>query len=401
MVSYKQIDEDLFYVGFSDRRIELFENLYPVPEGISYNSYLLLDKKTALFDTVDHSVSEVFLDSVKALLGKRKLDYLIVNHVEPDHSATINEILSVYPNAKVVCTKQAKILIEQFFDTSISERYVDIDESPELVLGNHALSFVKAPMVHWPEVMVTFDKTTGTLFSADAFGSFGAISGNIYADNVEFDAEQKEMYRRYYANIVGKFGMFVQNALSALTKLGIKRICPLHGRIWRVNLGELISLYDKWSRYEAEEEGVVIVYGSIYGHTEFACTILANELASRGVKVQMIDVSKTDSSYILSAIMKYSHIVLASVTHNLNIFPKMESLVSEVVQHNIQNKTVAIIENGSWAATAGGQIKNKLENLKNINFINTSLTIKSAIKPEQFETIKKMADELTANMASK
>ncbi len=394
MESYRKLDEDLFYVGFSDRRIELFENLYPVPEGVSYNSYLLLDKKTALFDTVDHSVSEKFILSVKELLGKRKLDYLIVNHVEPDHSATIKEILMAYPNAKVVCTKQAKILIEQFFDLNLTEKHFDIDANPELVLGSHTLTFAKTPMVHWPEVMVTFDKLTGTLFSADAFGSFGALSGDIYADDIVFDAEIKEMYRRYYANIVGKFGNFVQNALSSLAKLGIKRIFPLHGRIWRKNLGELISLYDKWSKYEAEEQGVVIAYASIYGNTEFACNVLANELACHGVKVKMFDVSKTDSSYILSTIMKYDRIVFASATHNLNIFPKMEDLLNEVVQHNIQNKTFAIIENGSWAPTAGGQMKNKLLALKNNNFIETSLTIKFALKNEQLEVIKKISDEL-------
>jgi flavorubredoxin len=395
MECYTKIDKDFYYIGYSDRRINLFENVYPVPEGVSYNSYLLLDNKTVLFDTVDHSVSSVYMDNLSALLGERPLDYVVVNHVEPDHSATLGLVLEKYKTAKVVCTKQASILLGQFFDTDFSERIVDIETLGELETGKHKFIFVKAPMIHWPEVMVTFDTATGTLFSADAFGSFGAVAGSIYADAVPFDEKTKEMYRRYYTNIVGKYGNFVQNALKTLGSLEIKRICPLHGRIWRKNISQLIEIYDKWSKFESEEQGVVIAYASVYGGTELACNLLANKLGSLGVeKIEMFDVSVTDASYILSSIMKYSHVVFASTTYNMGIFVKMEDLLNDFVAHMFKNKKIAVVENGSWSPVAKSLILKKLEGLKGNTIFESSLTVKSKIKKSQMAEIETLAEEI-------
>ena len=399
MHCYTKIDDDLFYIGFSDRRINLFENVYPVPEGISYNSYLLLDDKTVLFDTVDHSVSSVFIDNLNYLLGERGLDYVVVNHIEPDHSATLKYVIEKYNEAKIVCTKQAQTMMGQFFNIKSDDRFILIENTPELIVGKHTLSFTNMPMVHWPEVMVTFDKFTGTLFSADAFGAFGAIAGNIFADSVVFDEIQKEMYRRYYTGIVGKYGMFVQNALNSLSSLPIKRICPLHGRIWRKNLNKILELYDKWSKFENEQKGVTIAYASVYGGTELASNILANALAERGItNIDMFDVSVTDKSYLLSSIMKNSHLVLASTTYNMGLFVKMEELIDDLIAHNFQNKVVGIIENGSWAPTAKSLIIKKLETLKNMNILKTSITIKSKPKQSQLIEIIALADEIVKTM---
>ena len=399
MECFTKIDEDLFYVGYSDRRIDLFENVYPVPEGVSYNSYLLMDEKNVLFDTVDKSIYDVFFDNLKFLLAGKKLDYVIVNHVEPDHSATLKTVLEMFPDARVICTSSAKQMIENFFTISLDGRVDVIENVPELSTGKHKLKFVKAPMVHWPEVMVTYDETTGTLFSADAFGSFGAVVGSIYADSVTLDEKELEYYRRYYTNIVGKYGAQVQNALKALSTLKINRICPLHGKIWRKDIDKLLSLYSKWSNFEPEQIGVVILYASIYGGTERACNLLANEIAGLTDKpVEMYDVSKTDGSYLLSHIMKYSHVVFASSTYNTGIFIKMEDLLSDVVAHNFQNRVVAFIENGSWAPAATNLMKKKLEPLKNMKYINAELTIKSTVKPEQLEQIKTLAKEISESL---
>ncbi len=399
MECYTKIDDDLFYVGYSDRRINLFENVYPVPEGVSYNSYLLLDEKTVLFDTVDHSVSSVFFANLKAILKDRQLDFVVVNHVEPDHTSSLQMVLECYPNAKVVCTKQASVMLGQFMAIDLSERVLDIETLQTLNSGKHEFVFVKMPMIHWPEVMATLDKTTGTLFSADAFGSFGAISGSIFADSVEFDEKVKETYRRYYTNIVGKYGMFVQNTLKQLGSVNLKRICPLHGRIWRKDLEKLISLYDKWSKFESEQRGVVIVYASVYGGTELACNLLANKLCELGtLNISMFDVSVTDNSYLLSEFMKNSHIVFASTTYNMGIFVKMEELVSDFVSHDFKNKTIAIIENGSWAPTAKNLILKRLESLKNITILDNSVTLKSTVKSETKTQLDLLAQTIANSM---
>lgn len=395
MDCYTKIDDDLFYVGYSDRRIELFENVYPVPEGISYNSYLLLDEKTALFDAVDSSVSDIFLENIEKVLNGRSLDYLIVNHVEPDHSSSIDAVLRLHPEAEIVCTAGAKKLLAQFFDENLASRAREIEKMDGLNLGKHNLKFFRAPMVHWPEVMVSYDEQSKTLFSADAFGSFGAIAGSIYADERAFDEKIKETYRRYYVNIVGKFGQFVQNTLKQLGSLEISRICPLHGRIWRQNLPEIIDLYDKWSRYEPEEKGVLIAYASVYGGTELACNKLANLLCERGVKnISMFDVSKTHPSYLLSEVAKLSHLVLASTTYNLGVFVAMDGFVRTVANHLVSNRKIALIENGTWAPAAKEQIAKILENCKGITFTEKSVTIRSRLSEQDMEGLVSIADEI-------
>lgn len=399
MECYTKLDEELYYIGYSDRRIDLFENVYPVWEGVSYNSYLLLGEKNVLFDTVDKSVYDVFFDNLKFLLAGKTLDYIIVNHVEPDHSATLKTVLELYGDARVICTSAAKTMLENFFEISLDGRVDVIENVPELKVGKHTFKFVKAPMVHWPEVMVTYDEATGTLFSADAFGSFGAVVGSVYADSVDFDEKEIETYRRYYTNIVGKYGAQVQNALNNLGSLKINRICPLHGKIWRKDIDKLISLYTKWANFTPEEQGVVILYASVYGGTERVCNLLANEIAAKTTKhIEMYDVSKTHASCLLSRVMKYSHVVFASTTYNMGIFVNMENLVNDIVAHGFQNRTVAVIENGSWAPTASNLILKKLEGLKNIKYLSTGITIKSAVKREQYDQIKSMAEEIVSSL---
>lgn len=399
MECYTKLDNELYYIGYSDRRIDLFENVYPVPEGVSYNSYLLLGEKNVLFDTVDKSVYDVFFDNLRFLLAGKTLDYVIVNHVEPDHSATLRTVLELYKEARVICTSAAKTMIENFFSINLSSRADVIENVPELVVGDHKLKFVKTPMVHWPEVMVTYDEKTGTLFSADAFGSFGAVAGSVYADSVNFDEKEIETYRRYYTNIVGKYGTQVQSAINNLSGLKLNRICPLHGKIWRKDIDKLLYLYTKWANFTPEEQGVVILYASVYGGTERVCNLLANEICSQTEKpIEMYDVSKTHASYLLSRVMKYSHVVLASTTYNMGIFVNMENFVNDLVAHNFQNRTVAVIENGSWAPTASGLILKKLEGLKNIKLLSSRITIKSAIKPEQFSEVQTMAKEIVESL---
>lgn len=402
MHCYTKIDEDLFYVGYSSRRINLFENVYPVPEGISYNSYLLTDEKTALFDTVDSSVVGVFMENLKAVLSGRKLDYLVVNHVEPDHSWAIKAVLSEYGDVKIICSALAKKMIEQFFGSDVASRVSVIETMTELDLGKHKISFIKAPMVHWPEVIFSYDKTNKTLFSADAFGSFGAIVGSLFADDFDFDEKTIEMYRRYYINIVGKYGMPVQNVLKAASGIDIERICPLHGRIWRKDLKKIIDLYDKWSSFEPERQGVLIAYASVYGGTELVANKLANCLARVGVSdTSMFDVSVTHPSYLLSELAKYSHLVLASTTYNMGIFVNMENLVNDIVSHAFENRKVVVIENGSWAPSAKNLIVEKLKPLKNFEIIDSTLTVKSTLGGEQESDIEKIAQTIADTMTSR
>ncbi len=396
MKCYYKLSDDLFYVGYSDRRINLFENDYPVPNGISYNSYLLVDEKTALFDTVDRSVSEIFIENVEALLENRVLDYLIVSHVEPDHSSLVFEMLRRYPKLKIVCRTSAKNMLKQFFGDIDDEHFVEIEKNSTLSLGKHTIRFIGAPMVHWPEVMFSYDEYSKTLFSADAFGAFGAISGNIICDCGEFDESEKEEYRRYYANIVGKYGNFVKQALSSVSGLEIKYVCSLHGHILTgERLSQVLSLYGKWCEYQNEIDGVMIVYGSVYGGTENACSILAKDLSNLGVKnIKMFDVSVTDKSYLISEAFKFKNIVIASVTYNNGLFTKMEDFLNDFVAHQIQNKTITVIENGSWSALSGALIVKKLEGLKGTEFTPTKLKITSRVKETDLEIIEKIAKEI-------
>ena len=393
------IREDLFWVGGNDRRLALFENVFPIPRGVSYNAYVLLDEKTVLFDTVDKSVSGVFFESLAHVLAGRKLDYLIVNHMEPDHAATMEELVLRYPEVTIVTNAKAVAMIRQFFLFDVDARCKVVAEGDTLTTGRHTLAFLMAPMVHWPEAMVTYDATTKTLFSADAFGTFGALSGNLFADEVDFERDWLDDARRYYVNIVGKYGTQVQSLLKKAATVDIDMICPLHGPVWRTNLSWFIEKYQKWSTYTPEDNAVMIAYASVYGNTENAANILASKLAARGVKkIAMYDVSATHPSVIVSEAFRCSHLVFASTTYNAGIFCNMETALLDIAAHNLQNRTVALIENGSWAATAGKLMAELLGKLKNITVLDNKLTIKSSLKEGQLAALDGLADAIAASL---
>ena len=391
-----ELTRDLTYLGANDRRLALFESVYPIPKGVSYNAYLLKGEKTALIDTVDRSVSDIFAENLKFALDGRRLDYIIVNHMEPDHAATLQQTASAYPDAQIVINIKTLKMIKQFFDFDIDSRALIVKEGDTIDLGGHVLTFVMAPMVHWPEVMVTYDITDKTLFSADAFGTFGAISGNIFADETEFDMAEA---RRYYTNIVGKYGTQVQALLKKAAGLEINMVCPLHGPVWRHDIGSFVSRYVRWATYTPEDNAVVIAYASVYGNTENAANILAAMLAKRGVKnIALYDVSVTHASHLIAEFFRASHIVFASTTYNSGIFVNMENLINDVVAHNLQNRTVAFIENGTWAATSAGKMQCALSGLRNMNFIENKVSIRSSVKADQYGQLEELADSICESM---
>jgi len=392
----KKITDDLFWVGANDRRLAMFEGVYSVPGGVSYNSYLLDDEKTVLFDTVDKAVRQRFMENIAGALGDRKLDYLIVQHMEPDHSASIQELVALYPDIKIVCNERTLTFIEQFYEFDLASHAHVVKEGDKLDIGKHTLHFVMAPMVHWPEVMVTYDSTDKILFSADAFGCFGALNGALFADEVDFARDYMDEARRYYTNIVGKYGTQVGALLEKASSLTINMICPLHGFVWRNNINSIVSKYILWSDYEPEDDGVVIAYASVYGNTENAAEILSSRLRDKGIKTVMFDASVTSASEIIAAAFRWSHLVFASTTYNAGIFVTMEALIDDLTAHNIQNRTVAIIENGSWAATSGSLIREKLEKCKNINILENKLSLKSSLKASQLTQIDSMVDAIAA-----
>ena len=399
MYCVKQITSDMVWVGGSDRRLALFENIYPIPRGVSYNAYLLLDEKTVLLDTVDRSVSDIFFENLEHALNGRKLDYLVVNHMEPDHCGTMQELVLRHPEVKIVCNAKTLKMIHQFFSFDIDSRAVLVKEMDTLVTGRHTLAFVMAPMVHWPEAMVTYDATDKVLYSADAFGTFGAMNGNIFADEVNFETEYLADARRYFTNIVGKYGTQVQALLRKAATIEIKMICPLHGPIWRKNIGWFIDKYVRWSTYTPEEEAVMIAYASVYGNTENAANILASKLADAGVKnVAVYDVSMTHPSVIVAEAFRCSHLVFASTTYNAGIFATMQTALDDIVAHNLQNRTIALIENGSWAPMADGLMRKKLAGLKNVNLLDSSVTIHSSVKDDQLAQLDALANALLATM---
>lgn len=399
MQNIRKITQDLYYVGASDRRLALFENVYPIPRGVSYNSYVLIDEKTVLIDTADASVGQQFFENVAAALSGRGLDYLVVNHMEPDHCALIEEIVLRHPEVTIVTNAKAAKMIGQFFGIELEGRLKTVGEGDTLETGRHTLAFVMAPMVHWPEAMVTYDTLDKTLFSADAFGTFGALNGNIFADEVDFEHCWLDDARRYLINIVGKYGMQVQSVLKKAAGLEIQRICPLHGPIWRENIGWLIKKYDIWSRYEAETEGIVIIYGSIYGHTAAAAEKLASMLSERGIReIAMYDASHTDTSVLVSECFRYSHIVLAAATYNAGIFTPIENLLTDLKAHNWQKRTVGLIENGTWAALSGKQMRALLSEMKEIKVLDESVSLMSSMKESQIEEMERLAEQMIADM---
>ncbi|MBQ3787322.1 MAG: FprA family A-type flavoprotein [Bacteroidales bacterium] len=398
MQNTQHITNDLIYVGASDRRLALFENVYPVPRGVSYNSYVLLDEKAVLFDTVDAAVAQQFYENVEAALAGRKLDYVVVHHMEPDHAATLMDLLLRHPEATVVTTAKAAQMMEQFFGTKPAQ-LMAVKEGDTLATGAHTLVFTMAPMVHWPEVMMTYDSTAKVLFSADAFGTFGALSGNLFADQMDFEHEWLSDARRYYINIVGKYGLQVQNVLKKAATLDIQMICPLHGPVWRENLGWFIGKHDVWSRYEPEDKGVVIIYGSIYGHTEAAALRLGTLLSDRGVRgIKAYDASHTHASKLVAECFRASHVVLASSTYNNGLFTPIEGLLADLKAHAWQKRTVALVENGSWAPQGAKLMRAELEQMKDIAIVGEPVSLKSAATPAQEQQLAALADQIVSTL---
>ena len=399
MYCVKKMTDDLYWVGGSDRRLALFENVYPIPNGVSYNAYLLLDEKTVLLDTVDRSIADLFFENVAHVLNGRKLDYVIVNHMEPDHCAVLQDLVLRYPEVKIVCNAKTVTMIRNFFTFDIDSRAVIVKEMDTLCTGRHAFAFVMAPMVHWPEAMVSYDATTKTLFSADAFGTFGALNGNLYADEVNFQTEYLADARRYYTNIVGKYGTQVQALLKKAAAIEIETICPLHGPVWRKDIAWFLDKYVHWATYQPEETAIVIAYASVYGNTENAANILAGMLADKGVRnVKVYDVSATHPSYIVSECFRASHLVFLSTTYNAGMFVNMENLVHDIVHHNLQNRTIALVENGSWAPTAAGLMRAEFQKLKNCTILDEGVSIRSSLKEDQLAQMEALADALVASM---
>ena len=399
MYCVKKLQEDLYWVGASDRRLALFENIYPISRGVSYNAYVVLDEKTVLMDTVDHSVSSQFFENLEHVLNGRPLDYLVVNHMEPDHCATVEEVVRRYPGVTVVGNAKTMPMLRNFFTFDVDSHSLVVQEFDTLCTGKHTFTFVMAPMVHWPEAMVTYDVTTKTLFSADAFGTFGALNGNIFADEVNFETEWLDDMRRYFTNIVGKYGTQVQALLKKAATIEIEMICPLHGPVWRKNIGWFIDKYQHWSRYQPEETAVMIAYGSVYGNTENAATILANELADRGIRnVVMYDVSVTHPSVIVAEAFRCSHLVFASTTYNANIFANMETVLTDLQHHNLQNRVVGIIQNGSWAPTSGQLMRECISSMKNMTILDAQVDILSSVKDAQRQQLVALADAIADSM---
>ena len=398
MYCVRKITEDLYWVGGNDRRLALFENIHPIPRGVSYNSYLLIDKKTVLFDTVDWSICRQFIENIQAVLKGKALDYMVINHMEPDHAACIEEIILRFPDVKIVCTQKASLFMHQF-GFHIDGNVIEVKEGDTMSFGKHNVTFVAAPMVHWPEAMVTFDTTNGVLFSADAFGSFGSLDGQLFNDEMNFDRDWIDDARRYYTNIVGKYGPHVQDLLKKAGTIDIKIICPLHGPVWRNDLGYLLEKYDKWSRYEPEENGVMIVYGTMYGNTEAAASDLATRLVEKGMtNVVMYDVSKTHVSYLISETFKYSNVVLASVTYNLKIYPPMLGYIMDMKALNLQKRTFALIENGSWAPQSGKLMRELLDDMKEMTILDNEISLNSGMKEDDVDSMDSIAGSIIESM---
>jgi len=399
MYTVRKVTDDLYWVGGNDHRLALFENVHPIPYGVSYNSYLLLDEKTVLFDTVDWSVCREMIQNVESILNGRTLDCLVINHMEPDHGGCIEEIILRYPDVKIISTEKAFLIMRQF-GFHIDGHEDEVTEGDMRSFGKHQVTFVAAPMVHWPEAMVTFDVTNGVLFSADAFGSFIALDGKLFNDEVNFGRNWIDEARRYYTNIVGKYGSFVQALLKKAGTIDIKMICPLHGPVWRSDFGYLLDKYDKWSRYEPEEKGVMIVYASMYGNTEYAAQALASRLCDKGMSnVFVYDVSNTHVSYLISETFRLSHVVLASVTYNLGIYPPMHNYLMDMKKLNVQNRTFAVMENGSWAPKSGTLMSEFLDNeMKMINVLEETMTINSSLDELKDAELEVLADSIIESM---
>lgn len=399
MYYFRKVTDDLYWVGGNDRRLELFENLFPIPNGVSYNSYLLMDEKTVLFDTVDTSIGRQFLENIEAVLDGRSLDYLVINHMEPDHCSLIDELVIRHPDMKIIGNVKTFPMISQFYDLDLEGKTVTVKEGETFSSGKHTLHFVMAPMVHWPEVMMTYDETDKVLFSADAFGTFGAMNGTIFNDEIDFDRDWLDDARRYYTNIVGKYGVQVQNVLKKASALDIQYICPLHGPVWRSNLVYLLEKYNTWSTYKPETQGVMIAYASMYGNTENAVNVLAVKLADAGVKeIKMHDISRTHVSQLISDSFKYSHLVLAAPTYNGGIYPVMANYLDDMKALSVQGRTVAVLGNGSWAPMSAKQMEAKISEMKNMTLLTDNFAVKSALKGTQMSELDALVEKLVESI---
>ncbi len=391
------IKDDIYYVGVSDHKIKLFENYIPINHGVSYNSYLIKDEKTCLLDTVDEVKVNQYLKKLANTLDGRHLDYLVIHHMEPDHCALIKEVLANYKDVTIVSNQQVFKMINQFFDLDIENKLI-VKEGDILDLGKHKLKFISAPMVHWPEVMVSYDSYAKVLFSADAFGSFGALSGNLFYDEVR-DIDYISEARRYYANIVGKFGNNVVNLYNKIKDLDINMILPLHSYLWRKDFATIINKYLKWATYMPEDKEVVIFYASMYGNTEEVVNNLAEILANKGLKnIKIYDVSQIDETYLIAEVFRASHIVLASPTYNLGIYPKMANLIHAFTSIGIKNRTFALIENSTWAGCSNKLINEELAKLKNVTILEEKVAIKSSYKDSDYQALENLAEQIIEDM---
>lgn len=380
-----KISNNVKYIGVFDTETDLFEGQYKIPDGISYNSYVIIDEKIAVLDTVDRNFGDEWLKNLSAVLGDKKPDYLVVHHMEPDHSANIARFMNVYPEATIVSSAAAFRMMQNFFGTAFENRRLLVGENDELSLGKHTLKFIAAPMVHWPEVIMSYEVSEKILFSADGFGRFGSTDEkDDWADEA----------RRYYIGIVGKYGVQVQAVLKKAAALEISKICPLHGPALTKNIGEYVKLYDIWSSYAVETDGTVIAYASVYGNTEKAAKLLAEKLESKGEKVEIYDLARTDVSEAVAAAFRYGKLVLASITYNTDVFPYMKEFINHLTERDFKNRTVAFIENGSWAPTAAKTMRTMLEKCKNLVFAETTVKITSALNESSETQIEKLADEL-------
>ena len=398
MQSIQTVSENTIYVGASDRRLAKFENLFPIPRGVSYNAYVILDEKTALLDTADASVGAQFLENVAAALDGRKLDYLIVDHMEPDHAAMIEAVLVRWPNLRLVVNAKTLPMLKMYFPTdgAAFDDALVVKEGDTLDLGKHKLTFVMAPMVHWPEVMMTFDTTTGTLFSADAFGTFGALEGALFADEVDFAGKWLDDARRYYTNIVGKYGVQVQAVLKKAAGLDIETICSLHGPILhKEQLADVLAAYDTWSAYRPETDGILVAYTSIYGHTADAAEQLAEELRTKGQQVVVMDLARCDMAEAVAQAFRFSKLVLATPTYNGDVFPFTKTFIEHLTERNYQNRTVALMENGSWAPTAARVLRKMFEASKNLTILDETVTVKGSLDDASTAQLHALADALS------
>lgn len=396
------VTDNLYWIGANDHRLTLFENIHPIPEGVSYNSYLLLDQKTVMFDTVDWDGCRQMMENLEYVLDGRELDTVVVNHWEPDHAASLQVVLNRYPKAEIISTEKGFMLMKQFGFHADGHKTITVKEGDKTCFGEHTVTYLEAPMVHWPEAMVTLDLTNGALFSADAFGSFKALDGRLFNDEVDYDRDWIDSNRRYLTNIVGKYGPHIRKLLNKAAPVldQIKFICPLHGLVWRNNLDYLLDKYNHWASYEPEEKGVMIVYASMYGNTEQAAQAIAAKLAEKGIRnVSMFDVSSTHVSYLIAEVFRVSHVILASCTYNLGIFPPMLNFLEDMKALNVQNRVFALIENGSWAIRSGDLMHQFLdEEMKTITVLNERVTVASHLGENQEEDLGMLADAVADSL---